>query len=175
MFMMRYILFLLLLAGPYCSLQAQNDSLAASISNADKIEIVSHQDLWLKATAEEMKLGISGHWRKLQDTLGQLNECILTERQQLNNTQRDILKRILAEKHPGDVPADKASCFVPHQAILIYLKNSCFIIDICFDCRQFSAQENLIGSNDFLTTDKQWADLKNFFISNGIKKGMVWQ
>ena len=141
----------------------------AKILSADKIVLLSHQDLHLRATIDEMKMGSSGHWRSIRDSTGQVNDCIVVERLELKRVQLDILKRMLSKKYISNIPSDKASCFNPHQAIVLFHSGKCSFVDICFDCRQFSSSGDILFPSDFLSTDEQWDSLRNFFISVGIK------
>jgi hypothetical protein len=135
------------------SADAKTDSLTTKILKADKVEILSHEDSYL-----------------FIDSNGKLNESIVTERLELSKIGVDRLLNIINKRYPQEMPASRASCFDPHQAIALFKNGLYSIIDICFGCQQFSPTTDILLSENFLSTDTNWMDLKNFFISNGIKK-----
>ncbi|WP_146146753.1 hypothetical protein [Taibaiella chishuiensis] len=167
--MIRKIILIGLLLYAGSSAHAQKDSLSALFSSADKIEILSHQDLYLPATTGELRQGINGHWRSLADASGNLNTCIVVRRLELKEQEKRSLAKILFDTSQPGIPPDKASCFLPHQAIVMYRKGKCFLIDLCFDCRRFSSSEQILLPNGFLLTDEQWYKLEHFFIARGIR------
>lgn len=164
----RRILVLFILLCSSIIVYAQKASLMAKVMSADKIEILSHQDLYLRSTIDELNRGVGGYWRNIVDSNGQLNSCIVAERLELNVIEVNSLVSILCSKYNSEIPSDRASCFNPHQTILFYKNSKYSYIDICFDCQRFSSSNDIIISRDFLSTEEQWDKLKNFFISSNI-------
>lgn len=148
-------------------------TLSRMFLTADSIEIVSHQDLHLRSTPEEIERGISGYWRAIVDEDHQLNECIVMERTLLDKEAVKELMSIWMRKPDSEVPADKASCFLPHEAILFYRKGLYAYIDICFSCRRYTASPEILSEEEFLQAESDWQQLKTFFIRRGISYGMA--
>lgn len=167
------ILLLFILICFQSPVYAQTDSLTARILAADKVEILSHQDLHLRSNMEEMKMGLNGFWRRIVDSSGNLNECIVMEQLTLNKMDVDSLINVLSKNYYNGAPVSRASCFLPHETIVLYFNGRCSFVDICFGCRQFSASADIIFLPEFLTTEEQWDDLKSFFIAKGIKYKMA--
>ncbi|WP_162903432.1 hypothetical protein [Taibaiella koreensis] len=136
---------------------------------ADSIVILSHQDLNLRATKEEMKQGIGGYNRHIVDDAYQLNECIVVERAALDQQATITLKEILMrQKRDDEVPADKASCFLPHETILFYRQGICAYIDICFGCRRYELSTGIHLEAELLQASSDWTLLEAFFIRHQV-------
>jgi hypothetical protein len=152
---MKFKLLIVMLICFSVPAEAQIDSLANKISEADKVEILSHKD---------------SYW--IVDSNGRLNESIIVERLELTKIEIEQLLEIINKSYPEEMPASRASCFDPHQAIALFKNGRYSAVDICFHCQQFSPTADILLSDAFLSTWTNWEDLKNFFIRHGIKQKM---
>ncbi|RYZ47915.1 MAG: hypothetical protein EOP49_20015 [Sphingobacteriales bacterium] len=168
--MKQIITIICLLLSVTSNAQKKESNLMDLLQHADSVELLSHQDLVLRATIEEMKQGMGTTDRSIATPSGGVNDCIVTQRKRINQNSLDELIYILGKQYDSDIAAERASCFVPHQSIVMYHDGKCAIADICFDCRQTYAHGGLVLPDDFLSTDEQWEDLKQFFIRNGISR-----
>lgn len=148
--------------------QIKRDSLKAKISTADKVELLSHQDLYVQATKADYSRGINDYRHKIVSENHQVNDSIVTERKLLTKAATDTLLQLLSDNHPEKMPMDRASCFEPHQAIVLYNKGLCSYIDICFGCRTYSSSKDILFAETFLSTNQAWTALKAFFINHGL-------
>lgn len=165
----KFAVMLLLLTGCF-TLQGQivTDSIAAKILMADKVELLSHRDLYVRATYADYSRGLSDYRHKIVLDNHQVNDSIVTESVLLSKAATDTLLQLLSDNRPEQIPMDRASCFEPHQAIVLYNKGLCSYIDICFGCRTYAASKDILFSQTFLSTIESWTALKAFFIRQGL-------
>lgn len=149
--------------------QTKAHSFKKALRECDSIQLVSHQDLHENGTFAELEQGISGHWHLLVSTKGLVNDTIIIERVNLSKGGIDSLLSIVIKKYKEEAPMNRASCFNPHEAILLYKDGICSFVDICFGCLQFSTSGDMNTEKSFLSTYQNWMDLQTLFIGYGVK------
>lgn len=151
----------------FCFSQSNKDSLRLKLVNADKIEIVSHEDLLLIKD----KLGKSkSYYRKIVENQ-KPNKSIINERIKLNaESINDLLK--LLNGNPQTIIGYDLSCFEPHHTILIYKKNKCSYLDICFECKKNSSSGDFLFNENFMKSEEDWYNLEAFFRKSKIEYKM---
>jgi hypothetical protein len=166
---MNKITIILLFLISICSFgQNAKDSLKSKIINSDRIEIVSHDDLYIvKGKPGKDK----SYWTKIVNN-GKPNKSIIKERIKLDKTSKNELLSILINEHTDTFPLESAYSFFPNHSILIYKDSKCSFVEICFGCRNYAISEDVIIDKNILTTEKDWKTLEHFFRINNIKYKM---
>jgi hypothetical protein len=166
---MNKITIILVFLISICSFgQTAKDSLKSKILNSDKIEIVSHDNLYIikgKPGKDESYL------TKIVND-GKPNKSIIKEWIKLDKTSTNKLLSILTNKSKESFPVESAYSFFPNHSILIYKKGKCSFVEICFDCRNYAISEDLIIDKNILSTEEDWKNLEHFFRINNIKYKM---
>lgn len=144
--------------------QNSNENLSAYLKNADKIVLVSHEDLDL--TIE--KPGKSKTTHRFLLNKGKPNNKIITKKINLDSESRLQLLDIL-EEHTADKFWNGAYCFSPHHVIFIYRSKKWSFIDLCFGCDKYNYSNDLkIKKDEFLPTYEDWRTLENYFRQKGL-------
>lgn len=175
---------LIILANFHSFGQISKDSLESKIINADKIEIVSHEDLFVlfKYKSEKYK---NNYLKYRKDYLkyeknccrtivenGKPNKSIIKERIKLDQKAIKELLLVLNNQKDKDSSAQPHSCFEPHHAVLIYKNGNCSYLDICFGCLVYAVSEDIIVGENFMIAEEDWKNLELFFKNRGVKYKM---
>lgn len=148
--------------------QVINDGLINSIKTAEKILIISHDDL-------NITVGKQGKSKIINRTLlknGKPNNTIIKEQVRLEPKQKQKLIEIISGQK-NDSIWNGASCFWPHHTIFIYNEKRWSYIDLCFGCDHYSYSNDLqINKDEFLVTYEDWRKLETFFREQGLNYKM---
>jgi len=145
-----------------CTSRKSTDSLRTQLIEADTILIVGHLGRMYNAP---------GH----NDTLppipailvnGKPNFSIIQKQKIITGLELDALIKILTKPVTGI--EESAVCeFDPHHTIFTIKNGKTSFIDLCFQCQQFEASDNL-KSLIALDNDK-WSELDTFFRQQGVR------
>jgi hypothetical protein len=144
------------------------DSLKSKIINSDKIEILSHEDLYIAKEKPEID---KSYWTRIVNE-EKPNKSIIKERIKLDKISTDELLSILINEHVAYSPAESAYSFFPNHSILIYKNGKCSYIEICFGCNNYAISEDIIIDKNVLKTEQDWKNLEHFFRIRNIKYKM---
>jgi hypothetical protein len=159
------ISFLFFIMSLQASGQKRLDNLKAQFQSADSVVIVSHEATAGIGLMDE-KTGKHLPLPKLIVN-SRLNETIIHEKRVLNDTSIQRLNAIITRPFQDSV-LEKANCFIPHHAVVIFKKRKASFVDICFGCRGIETSKD-IKMTSWDIDNRKWNELIVFFKQHGMK------
>ncbi len=182
-FLLCFVLTVLLFSTSHGQTNQNIKSLQQKIQSADSVVLISHEvtaEYGIKIVPDWDKRDTSMNlkkWNKLHPPLlkysdkGKLNRKIIKESLALTNGNKTNLSNILLRQVLLK-SFNPTTCDEPRHSIIIYKSNKQSYIDICFGCRRIHTSKD-INFSEFYMDEKKWADLEDFFKTNGLTKLFV--
>ncbi|MFZ1307268.1 MAG: hypothetical protein WAR80_15590 [Ferruginibacter sp.] len=144
------------------TLDVSKDSLRIKLIEADTVLIVGHLGRMFKEPGHNDSLP------PIPSILinGRPNLSIIKKQTVITGLDLDTLINILT-KPVTEITGPAMCIFDPHHTIFIIKNGETSFIDVCFNCEQFEASDNLKSFIDFNTN--KWSELDTFFIQKGVR------
>ncbi|TCJ16203.1 hypothetical protein EPD60_07600 [Flaviaesturariibacter flavus] len=141
-----------------------HSSLESMILQADRVLLISHDDVFVGVRKEAVP-GEHNNSKPLPALVvnGRLNRSVVKQQKALPKSALEGL--IEAFKLPREgYRYTPAKCFEPHHSLVLLRNGQASYVDLCFQCRQLSASQDLSGEELLFS----WEKVAAYFRKHGL-------